>query len=116
MNVSFVNKNEIKVSGKTQRPTKTFAAWRGKESGWAKIEHMAEVLEQYRLQRKVKGVNLFAAEAHYHEACYHRFSEFHNSNKKSEARKEEINTEQKRKSAAHTDAYTATKEFFFNPL
>ncbi len=36
----FCEKNEIKANGKMQRPTNSFAAWKGKEPGWKKIESM----------------------------------------------------------------------------
>jgi len=34
---------------------------------------MAEALGNNHLYRKVSGVDLFAAEAHYHDFCYHYF-------------------------------------------
>ena len=106
----FCEKNEIKIKGKTQRPTRSFTAWKKKESGWKKIEPMAEALGNTHLCRKVKGMDLFAAEAHYHDSCYHRFFSDYNNLKQKLEKKNEFDTDQARKIAAHNAAYNVVKE------
>lgn len=71
---------------------------------------MAETLGNSRLYRKVKGIDLFAAEGHYHYFYYHCFySDYHNQMQKIE-KKTESNTEQARKTNAHSAAYTDVKK------
>ena len=53
---TFCEKNDIKVNGKTQRPTRSFVAWKRKESGWKKIESMAETLGNSSLYHKKRGL------------------------------------------------------------
>ena len=113
----FCEKKEIKAPGnKTQRPTNSFTSWKNKESGWVKIESMAEALENTRLLRKVKGTDLFAAEAHFHEICYHRFfSDYHNHMSKL-TNMEESGSDQARMTAAHKAAYNVVKELIMNQV
>ena len=102
----FCDRNAIKVNGTTQKPSQTFAAWKNRESGWQKIEKMAEALGNFRLYRKIEGVDLYAADAHFHEQCYHRFcSDYHNHQEKVNRRGTEY-----RIAAAHNAAYGVVKE------
>ena len=53
---------------KKKLPTKTLTDWSHKSSGWQNIEKMATEMQSYghsSLLRKVAGVGLFAAEAHF---------------------------------------------------
>ena len=69
----FCEKVEIKRSDrKTERP-QLFSSWRNKENAWEQIESKAEKLGLSRLHRLVKGVDLFSAEAKYHESCFKSF-------------------------------------------
>ena len=72
----FCDKKTTTFGGKKYFPTETFTSWVHKESGWSNIEPMAKDL-QYdvygTLLRKVAGVDLFAAEAHFHRPCYSKF-------------------------------------------
>ena len=59
---------------KKKLPTKTLTDWSHKSSGWQNIEKMATEMQSHghsSLLRKVAGVGLFAAEAHFHPSCYH---------------------------------------------
>ena len=70
----FCDKKTIKKCGKKKLPTKTLTDWSHKSSGWQNIEKMATEMQSYghsSLLRKVAGVGLFAAEAHFHPSCYH---------------------------------------------
>lgn len=71
---------------------------------------MAEALGNICLFHKVKGMDLFAAEARYHDFCYHCiFSDYHNHKQKLEEN-DDSDTEQVRKTAAHNAAYNIVKE------
>ena len=72
----FCDKKTIKKRAKNELPTKTFTDWSHKSSGWQNIEKMATEMQSHgysSLLRKVAGVDLFAAEAHFHPSCYHTF-------------------------------------------
>uniref|UniRef100_UPI00358F0AAA uncharacterized protein n=1 Tax=Myxine glutinosa TaxID=7769 RepID=UPI00358F0AAA len=71
---------------------------------------MAEALGNSRLYRKVKGMDLFAAEVRYHDFCYHRFFCDNHNHKQKLEKKDESDTEQARKTAAHNAAYNVLKE------
>ena len=43
----FCEKNEIKVDGKTQRPTRSFAAWKKETSEWKKNEPMPQMIPNF---------------------------------------------------------------------
>ena len=106
----FCEKKEIRINRKTQRPTHNFRM--KKESGWKKIESMAETLQNTRssLYRKIKGVDLYAANAHYHEFCYRRFYRDYNNLNQRVKKKTEPETKRAHKAAAHSKAYTSVKE------
>ena len=72
----FCDKTTIKKHGKKELSSKTFTDWSHKPSGWQNIERMATEMQSHdysSLLRKVAGVDLFAAEAHFHPSCYHKF-------------------------------------------
>ena len=106
----FCEKNEIKVNRKTQRPTQSFVAFKRKESGGKKIDSMAETLGKSSLCHRIKGIDLYAANAHYHDVCYHPFYCNYNNHMQRVNEKTEPNTEKGHKTAAHSVAYTSVKE------
>ena len=69
-----------------------------------KIEPLAEALGNNRLYRKVIGIDLFAAEAHYHDICYHHFFCHYQNHKPKLVKKDETDTEQAPKTEAHNAA------------
>ena len=72
----FVTRRQSRNMEKKELPTKTFTDWSHKSSGWQNIEKMATEMQSHNyssLLRKVAGVDLFAAEAHFHPSCYHKF-------------------------------------------
>ena len=72
----FCDKKTITKRGKKELPTKTFTDWSHKSSGWQNIEKIATEMQSHgysSLLRKVAGVDLFAAQAHFHPLFYHKF-------------------------------------------
>ena len=62
------------------KPTETFTSWGHKKSGWTNTEQMARDLQNYGysgLLCKIAGVDLFAAEAHFHQPFYSKFYSKH---------------------------------------
>ena len=99
----------------TECPTKDYVAWKHKASGWENILMMAEEMQNdgYRhLWRRVCGVDLVTAEAHYHDRCYHSFymdyDNFQRHKKMEEA--DPRDTEHSRKCIAHVNAYEIVLE------
>ena len=71
----FCDKRKIKKKGKEEYLHR-FTDWAHKSSGWENIEKMVKEMRKEEcssLLRKVTGVELFAAEAHYHRSCYQQF-------------------------------------------
>ena len=73
----FCDKNAIKVKQEKHWPTESFSSWVHKDSGWQQIEPMAKDIQGIgdygSLYRKVAGIDLFAAEAHFHRICINKF-------------------------------------------
>ena len=62
-----------RIPGGREHPDKTFSSWIDKESGWKNIERLAKEMQNEDLLRKVQNVDLFAAEAHFHQSCLNKF-------------------------------------------
>ena len=96
------------------KPTETFTSWGHKKSGWTNIEQMTRDLQNNRysgLLRKVAGVDLFAAEAHFHQPCYSKFYSKHQTWKgyhRSSNADEDVDVEML---AAHAIANESMKSF-----
>ena len=65
------------------------------------------------LYRKIKDVDLFAAEAHYHESCHRRFFRDFDNKKKTE--KKDFTLQDMNKSA-HKAAYNSVKQMLRTQL
>ena len=100
----FCDRTEIKVRGKTQRPT-MFTSWKHKDSAWQQIEAQALALGNSQLFRKVQGKDLHATEAKCHPYCRdHLRDEFKNF-KRNE--KKSLDIENLTLAAAYEDAFQA---------
>ena len=106
----FCGKNRIRVkkdgSWAEELPDRDFVKWLHKESGWENIVKMAEVMKDigYRSAwRKSIGVDLAAAEAHFHDSCQKKFYVTYAKQKQEIDKHSE--TDFSRKSAAHNKAY-----------
>ena len=113
----FCGKGRLKKNGIQHYPDKTFPSWKDKKSSWENIEPMAQQLVAAdagysSLLRKVAGVDLFAAEAHYHQVCYQGFYSKHQSVIKEyhQSKQEEEIAKQDQITATHKQAYNAVKE------
>ena len=71
---------------------------------------MAKDLGKMHLFRKIAGIDLYAAEAHFHDACYHRFFDEHENYQKKLGKNSDSGTEQAILFAAHNAAYNIVKE------
>ena len=97
----------MKIDGNwiSQKATCSFVSWKYKESGWTKIVDMAKVMQNDHLWHKVNGVDLFAANAHFHDYCYHNFFTDVNLIRDQENENVKEDTEHSRICAAHKKAY-----------
>ena len=110
----FCDKKTTTSRGKMFKPTETFTSWDHKKSGWTNIEQIARDLQNTGysgLLCKVAGVDLFAAEAHFHRPCYSKFYSKHQTWKgyhRSSNADENVGLEML---AAHAIAYESAKSF-----
>ena len=103
----FCDKVQIKVSGRTERPIKFTL-----EHAWHKIASSAVELGKTSLHRKVKYIDLCAAEAMFHPHCRKTFgTEYSNHLRTVEREQNRKNTVQVQKSQAHNQAYHAVCTF-----
>ena len=104
----FCELNEIRVRGKTQRPTRSFVFRKSRKPKWSKIANMAQVLGDTKLHRKVIGIDLVASKARYHDICYHRFFSDY---QKLQYKNRESETKATSSNNCHISAYTVVKNY-----
>ncbi|KAI4827603.1 hypothetical protein KUCAC02_030988 [Chaenocephalus aceratus] len=107
----FCDKVEIKDGHrKTERP-EYFPSYKNKENAWKQIESRAEKMGLVRLQRQVKGKDLFACEAKHHQSCFKSFrTAFANFERSSILKAGAKDTNQAFVSASHEKAFVSVLE------
>jgi len=93
----------IKNTRTTQRPTKFTMT-----EAWQKIEALAEEKGNQSLLRRIKGVDLFAAEARFHSYCR---KEFERASTRGNSKNPQTIAEQANLTAAHNAAFNAVVDF-----
>ena len=107
----FCEQNALKVKQEKHWPTKTFPSWKHKDSGWRQIEPKAKDMQDSGygyLYRKVAGIDLFSAEAHFHHVCLEKFYSKHQAWSASHTHPKEHDVDAS--STAHVNAYGAVKD------
>ena len=69
----FCRKEEIKGPDRKTERSELFSSRKNKQNAWEQMESQAEKMGLSRLHRLVKGVDLFSAEAKYHNSCFKSF-------------------------------------------
>ena len=116
----FCAKVEVKTSGKTERCQK-FPVFKDKDGTlkhptWKQIEPRALELGMHHLHRMVQGEDLFAREANFHQSCRKTFNLKYTTHIRDAAQSTNrtMDTDQDRKAAAHSNAFTVVVSFVQN--
>lgn len=93
------------LNGRTERTAK-LQSWKHEKPVCTSTEERAELLGKAALLCKVKVVDVFTKEAHYHKTCHNRFNTEYVNHTTKKASKKNTDTFQVMKTAAHDTAYT----------